>query len=57
MELIRKRKLKGKSTIEIKIIAMVIHFTVFANDLAISQVDNVSTNLGFESFLGFGNKT
>lgn len=44
--------LKGKTTIDSKMIDMVSYLAELAYDLSISRVDNVSTNPGFESFLG-----
>ena len=49
---IEKTNLKGKPTIDSKIIDMVSYLAELAYDLSISPVDNVSTNPGFESILG-----
>ena len=49
---IERTNLKGKTTINSKMIDMVSYLAELAYDLSICRVDNVSTNPGFESFLG-----
>ena len=49
---IERTNLKGKTTINSKMIDMVSYLAELAYDLSICWVDNVSTNPCFKSFLG-----
>ena len=52
MKKIEKTNLKGKTTVNLKMIDMISYLPELAYDLSISRADNVSINPGFESILG-----
>ena len=52
MQRINKLNIQGRNTLSLKVLDLVDYLIELAYDLAISPMDNVSENPGFESCIG-----